>query len=106
MPQTPSSFKFRQTENNATQTGNVLRADKSDTHTRARGPGTPLAHIPNQRIEEALRLNGGMMTAAARELKVSRDRLYDRIKVEPELQRIRDDIREEAIDLAESQLFK
>jgi hypothetical protein len=73
-----------------------------DAHARAR----PVPHLTMERIVEALRASGGSIAASARQLGVARQSLYSRMLVEPAIREAREEIREEALDIAESELLK
>ena len=57
-------------------------------------------------IVDALRDGMGIVTQAARKLKMQRTYIHKRIRDSPELKEALEDIREENIDLAESKLFE
>ena len=54
----------------------------------------------------ALEKHLGIVTAACKEVGISRDSYYDYYKTDPEFKRKVDDINEIVIDFAESQLYK
>jgi hypothetical protein len=62
--------------------------------------------FPKQKIVDVLRASGGVLAAAAQKLRVSRSTLYRWCDGDLELQTALADIREETIDLAETQLHK
>lgn len=57
-------------------------------------------------IIAALRANKGMIASAARALRCSYQALYKRLKTDPQLQQVREEAREEILDLAESKLIE
>lgn len=64
------------------------------------------AKVYKEQLLIALEKNLGIVTAACKEVGISRDSYYDYYKEDPEFRRKVDDINEIAIDFAESQLFK
>lgn len=59
-----------------------------------------------KQIEEALRANGGFVSKTAIALNVTQSNIYDRIKKSKELQKVKLEIDESFLDLAENQLIK
>ena len=59
-----------------------------------------------KQAEEAIRKNDGLITYAARDLSISRQSLYKRIRQNPKLKEYLDKVRESTLDLAEGELFK
>jgi hypothetical protein len=64
------------------------------------------AKVYKQQLLIALEKNLGIVTAACKEVGVSRDSYYDYYNNDPEFKRKVDDINEIVIDFAESQLYK
>jgi hypothetical protein len=60
----------------------------------------------NEKIIEVLRATGGIITAASRQLRISRATLYNWLKADPELQTAYQEISEELLDIAEGELVK
>lgn len=56
-------------------------------------------------VKEAIELNGGLLSFAARSLGISRSALSERIKKNPDLAAFVQEIREETLDKAENQLI-
>ena len=77
--------------------------DASDARTRAR---VPVAHLSSEKIAEALKASSGVMAEAARRLRISRDTLYERARVDPVVEAARNEAREVFLDLGESELAK
>ena len=77
--------------------------DASDARTRAR---VPVAHLSSEKIAEALKASSGVMAEAARRLRISRDTLYERARVDPVVEAARTEAREVFLDLGESQLYR
>ena len=65
-----------------------------------------MAKIKKERILEAMRMSGGMIAAVAHMLGVTRKTVYNWMKSDPELKAEMEDIREDSIDMVESQLFR
>ena len=65
--------------------------DASDARPRAR---VPVAHISAETIAEALKASNGVMAEAARRLRISRDTLHERARVDPLVQAARNEARE------------
>ena len=59
-----------------------------------------------KQIEDALRATGGFVSQAAKKLGISQSAVSNRIAKSEELQRIRKEIDESYLDLAESKLIK
>jgi len=57
-----------------------------------------------EQVEHALKRTAGNVSAAARELGVSRTTVYKKVNASPTLQEILADAREELVDIAESAL--
>lgn len=64
------------------------------------------AKLYKEQLLIALEKNLGIVTAACKEVGISRDSYYDYYNNDPEFRRKVDDINEIAIDFTESQLFK
>lgn len=62
--------------------------------------------VSNADIWEALELEEGNVSAAARRLDMARNKLQERIDRSPELQVLMGDLREEAVDVAEVNTMK
>ena len=62
--------------------------------------------VSNADIWEALELEDGNVSAAARRLDMARNKLQERIDRSPELQVLMGDLREEAVDVAEVNTMK
>ena len=77
--------------------------DASDARTRAR---VPVAHLSSEKIAEALKASSGVMAEAARRLRISRDTLYERARVDPVVEAARTEAREVFLDLGKSQLYR
>lgn len=60
--------------------------------------------VASARIADALRKSGGVVTDAAKALGVARATLTRRLSAEPALREVRDEVREEILDVAESKL--
>ena len=73
------------------------KVDASDARTRAR---VPVAHLSSEKIAEALKASSGVMAEAARRLRISRDTLYERARVDPVVEAARTEAREVFLDLA------
>ena len=65
-----------------------------------------MKHPGNKKIIEVLEKTGGLIKPAAKNMRISRQCLYDWIKASTELQAAVNDCRESSIDLAESKLIK
>lgn len=72
---------------------------------KRRRPG-PEPRVAKDVVEAALRKCAGNMTAAAKQLKVSRITVWKYVRRSPDLQKVIAEVQEETIDLAESQLVK
>lgn len=80
--------------------------DTDDTKRfKKRAPGAK-PRVEHAAIEAALRKTGGNVSAAAKMLKLSQVTVSRRIRRSKELQELRDEITEEQLDLAETQLVK
>lgn len=60
--------------------------------------------VPSVVLEQALRAAGGIVSSAAKKANMSRAAFARRMKAEPKLREVRDEIVEEMLDLAESKL--
>jgi len=60
--------------------------------------------IPKEDYIEAIKNNGGLLTAAADALNVTRKAVYDAAKRHPEVQQAIEDARERTTDMAEGKL--
>lgn len=58
-----------------------------------------------EEIEKALRMHKGIMSAAAKELNVTRSAISQRVSRSKKLQNVQKEIREKVLDLAESVVF-
>ena len=65
-----------------------------------------MAKVEKERILEAMRMSGGMISAVARVLGVTRQTVYNWMNSDPELKAEMEDIKESCIDMVESQLFR
>lgn len=63
-------------------------------------------HLSIERIAEALRLTGGIYTAAAAKLGCAPNTVKNYVLRHPELQAVLEEVREGTLDLAEGQLLK
>ena len=92
-------------------TANHAAKPKPKKSDRIRKDGQPMNHgarcgLTVARCEEALRSAGGLQTYAAAKLGVSRKTLQRFMDANPELREVRQEIREEIGDLAESKLLQ
>lgn len=76
-------------------------ADEKKPKTRRRGPQPK---VSEEHMIVALRKAGGVMSQAAKMLRVSRVTVYRHVSRKPELQALIAELQEEAIDFAETQL--
>lgn len=65
-----------------------------------------MKHPGREKVIEALRQSGGVVSAAARKLNVTRKTVYEWIKVDDALKDACEQIRDETIDLAEGVILK
>lgn len=79
--------------------------EQSPQKPKKRRPG-PLPRVDKATVELALRKCVGNMSAAAKQLKVSRVTVWKYVRRSPDLQKLIEEIQEETIDIAESQLVK
>jgi hypothetical protein len=78
----------------------LVGPDAPDIHARY------AQHLDSATIIAALERSGGIVTAAAKSLHISRDTLYERLKVDEAVRQVLASVREKNLDLAEGQLLR